>query len=69
MMRLTEWDLKQLNEKIYLGKHLFYMYSTHNQIKASWKYKSIFTQIWQKKKQQPQSRDIVNNMPTVQKIF
>lgn len=48
------------------------MYSTHNQIKASWKYKSIFTQIWQKKKQknkQPQSRDIVNNMPTVQKIF
>lgn len=44
------------------------MYSTHSHIKASWKYKSIFTQIWQKK-QQPQSRDIVNNMPTVQKSF
>lgn len=47
------------------------MYSTHSHIKASWKYKSIFTQIWQKNKKtkQPQNRDIVNNMPTVQKIF
>lgn len=45
------------------------MYSTHSHIKASWKYKSIFTQIWQKNNNNPRAETLLITCPQSRRYF